>query len=104
MEVRWEGLSGGCNARLYDISLSGCYIESMGQTLVGERIRFEVQLPSRGWIQLQGEVVHTETYMGFGLRFKDLSEQQAQAVADLVGHARAASRSPFNKHSDLRAA
>lgn len=35
LEIRWEDLSGKYNARITDISLDGCYIESIGQVTVG---------------------------------------------------------------------
>ena len=46
-EVRWEGLSGRHAARVYDLSLSGCYIESLGQVQPRERVSFGIQSP--GW-------------------------------------------------------
>ena len=104
MELRWEGLSGRHSARLYDLSLSGCYVETLGQVQAGEQIRFEVQSPAGGWVQLQGEVVHAQTHMGFGLHFLDLSEEQARAVAELIGHARAASGPTADNQTYLQAA
>ncbi len=50
LDARWEGLSGRHEARVYDLSLSGCYIESSGQVQVEERVRFELQSPSGRWL------------------------------------------------------
>ena len=104
LEVRWEGLSGRHAARVYDISLSGCYVETMGQVHTGEHVRFEVQSPAGPWVRLQGVVVHSQAYMGFGLRFDGMSEQQTRAVAELLGRARGAARPPVDTPTCLQAA
>jgi c-di-GMP-binding flagellar brake protein YcgR len=103
VEVRWGGLSGRHTARLYDISLSGCYIESPGLTQSGECIPFEVQSPTGRWLQLQGEVVHSQTHMGFGVRFFELSELQRRGLALLIAYAHAVSDSSGQKPSYLAA-
>lgn len=40
LETRWQGLSGQHTARVYDLSLGGCYIETPGQVSPGERLVF----------------------------------------------------------------
>ena len=64
LEVRWKGLSGGCAARVYDISLSGCYIETLGDVQTGERVSFEIQSPTGRWLLFEGRVVHHQRNMG----------------------------------------
>ena len=73
LEIRWEDLSGKYNARITDISLDGCYIESIGQVTVGQQIRFEIQLPTGSWVPVRGEVVNHQPNLGFGVRFIALS-------------------------------
>lgn len=87
LEMRWQSISGRQDARVYDISASGCYVESIGQVMPGERIEFEVQLPTGRWIRLQGDVVHFQPQMGFALKFADLSELQRDMLARLVDYA-----------------
>ena len=84
LEVRWESLSGKHSARTTDISLSGCYIESIGQVTIGENIRFEIQLATRSWMPLQGEVLYHHVNLGFGLRFFGLTNEQQQMLEQLV--------------------
>lgn len=86
LELRWERLSGKYNARISDMSLSGCYVETMGQVTVGEVIRFEVQLPTGRWMPLIGEVVYYLPAMGFGLRFRSLTETQKQLIVSLLDY------------------
>lgn len=88
LEMRWDGKASGHTARVYDISLSGCYIESIAHVTMGERIGFEVQLPTGSWLPLHGEVVHYQPDMGFALRFLDLSEQDRNTLAWLIEYVR----------------
>ena len=88
MEVHWEGLSGKHAARVYDLSLSGCYVETLGQVTPGERVRFEVELPTGRRLRLEGEVVHAQANMGFGLRLVNLSGADRGMLAHLLEYAR----------------
>lgn len=90
LEVRWEGLSGKHEARVYDLSAGGCYIESMGQVMDGERIVFRVQTPRGRWLVLHGEIVHHQPNMGFGVRFLPLAPPTAQQLTELIRDARGA--------------
>lgn len=86
LELRWDRLSGKHSARVSDISLSGCFVETIGQVAVGELIRFEVQSPAGRWIPLTGDVVYHLPGMGFGVRFKRLTETQRDAIARLLDY------------------
>src|ERR1043165_990601 len=86
LKRRWKSLSGKHTARISDISLGGCYVETMGQVTMGDLIRFEVQLPTGRWMPLIGEVVYHLPGMGFGLRFRTLTESQKQMIASLINY------------------
>jgi hypothetical protein len=88
MEARWEGLSGKHVARVYDISLTGCYIESLGQVQLSEEIGFEIQSPTGRWLPLRGKVIHYQPNMGFGVIFINMSELQHNALTELIDYAR----------------
>lgn len=88
LEARWEGLSGKHEARVYDISVGGCYIETLGQVTPGERVSFQIQLPGGIWLQLHGEIVHGELNIGFGLRFIELGERECELLLQMVELAR----------------
>ncbi|HYE65200.1 MAG TPA: PilZ domain-containing protein [Pyrinomonadaceae bacterium] len=89
LEARLESASGKHPVRISDISLNGCYIESLGQVEVGERVRFEVQVPTGQWMQLGGKVVYTHLNIGFGVRFADLSDSKRRVLEQLIDYARA---------------
>jgi hypothetical protein len=88
LDVRWESLSGKHTARVSDISLSGCYIESLGQVTVGERISFEIHLPTGRWMPLRGEVVYHLPGLGFGVRFARLTTMERNLLAHVIDYAR----------------
>ena len=81
--VKWESLSGSYEAKLEDISLSGCFINTTGLTLVNEVIKLEVLLPSGEWLALNGRVTTYQPGIGFGVVFSSLTEEQTKAVKKL---------------------
>lgn len=87
LEVRWEGQSGMREARVYDISLDGLYIESFGQVQLNEDIRLEIQSPTGRWHAFQGKVVHYQPGIGFGLRLSAMSALQRNTLAELIRYA-----------------
>jgi hypothetical protein len=84
LEARWEGQSGRHTSRISDISLGGCYIESLGQVTVGETIGFELQLPTGRWMRLRGTVAYQHPNVGFGVQFMDLSELENNLLSDVI--------------------
>ena len=84
LEARCEGLSGKYTARLSDLSFGGCYVETLALVAVGERIRFEIQLPTGRWLPLNGEVVYHQQNLGFGVRFTELSELDHEMLAHII--------------------
>ena len=87
LEVRWESQSGNQTSRIGDISLGGCYIESLGHVTPGEHISFEVQIPTGRWIRLSGKVAYHLPNMGFGVRFTDIPEIERNLLAQLIDFA-----------------
>lgn len=88
LEVRWDGLSGKRSARISDISLTGCYVESLGQVTLGEEIHLEIQTPTGRWITVSGEVAHRDPNMGFGVRFTSLSDLEHNMLIHVIDYAR----------------
>ena len=88
LEARLESASGKHPVRISDISLNGCYIETLGQVSVGERVRFEIQVPTGQWMRLSGEVAYTHSNIGFGVRFVGLSDSKRKVLEQLIDYAR----------------
>lgn len=71
--ARWAGLSGTYPARLSDLGLGGCYVETLAQVAVGTELSFEIQLPTGFWMPLHGTIVYHQPSIGFGVRFDRLT-------------------------------
>ncbi len=83
LETRWSGMSGNYEARVCDISAGGCFIESIGQaTRRGCELR--PAIATGEWRELEGKVAFTDPFMGFGLRFLNLSSEDQTLIAELV--------------------
>lgn len=85
LEVVWQASSGKQDARMSEISMSGCFIDCRvpGRAL-GDQVEFKVHLPSGPWVALQGELVDEQYPIGFGLRFTNLSEGDKRLLAQVV--------------------
>jgi CheY-like chemotaxis protein len=89
LDVVWQGAAGKFDARMSEISMTGCFVESMGQEIMGETINFKVQLPSGiWWVALQGEVVDREYPLGFEVRFANLTRENRRLLAQVIAHGR----------------
>ena len=81
--VKWDSLSGSYEAKLEDISLSGCFINTTGLADLDEVMNLEVLLPSGEWLTLKGTVTTYQPGIGFGVVFSSLTDEQRQAVERL---------------------
>jgi len=69
LDVVLEGDAINRNARVADLSETGCYIDSIAESCAGEMLEVKIKLPSGEWIQLMAEVAHYTPRLGIGLRF-----------------------------------
>ena len=76
LEVRWDGFSGAVPAITSDISLGGCYIESLYPVTMGDILDFEFRPSTLAALQVQGQVLYSHPNIGFGVRFTDLRARQ----------------------------
>ena len=72
------------SARITDLSEGGCYLDTVGEVMVGEIVAFRVLLPDDDWLYLEGEVRHHHHGMGFGVQFVDLNEEQLEKLLRLL--------------------
>src|SRR4030095_71448 len=85
LDVVWQGSSGKHDARMSEISLDGCFIDSRVQgRALGDIVEFKVRLPDGPWVSLKGELVLEEYPMGFGLRFTDLNLADRQLLSRVI--------------------
>ena len=84
LPVRWDGLSGTSEARIEDLGLGGCFVNSRGHVDVGELVGLEIKLPSGEQLQLRGEVTSFQPGIGFGVVFPFLTEDEEEALRELI--------------------
>jgi hypothetical protein len=88
LEVSWDGISSREPAITSDVSMGGCYVESLEQAAVGDVLCFEFKLPEEGSLQLYGEVLYQHPTIGFGMCFRNLDDLQRSILLRLINHAR----------------
>ena len=88
--VRWEGLSPRCEAVTTDVSLGGCYIQTIAPVRVGERLCLDIAAAAEPSMQLAVEVVYQHPGLGFGVRFISLTDFQRMMLSYLIDCAQAA--------------
>ncbi len=84
LEAAWDGMSGNYRARVSDLSLHGCFLETIGQTYAGENIRFRLLMPTGRWILIGCEVRYYQPTLGFGLRFTEMSAEDQAMIEQLI--------------------
>jgi len=85
LDIVWEGSTGKEDARMSEISMDGCFIDSSVQgRALGDSVDFKVHVPSGPWVPLRGELVLEDYPMGFGLRFTGLTDSDRGLLAQVV--------------------
>ena len=84
LDAVWDGNSGKHPARVTDLSEGGCYLDSLGESQVGEVLNIKLQLQNGERLELSGEVAHQMPPMGFGVRFVNLSSEQLEKLRSLL--------------------
>lgn len=97
LDAIWDGESGNHSARVTDLSEGGCYVDTLGESRIGEILNLSVQTPDGDWVELTGEVAHECRPLGFGLRFVTLSDEQLEKIRSLIAyiHDRKKPSTPF---------
>jgi len=92
LEVEWAALPNKsvdtahsrCPDVTSDVSLGGCYVESLNAVKVGQVLNVKLCLPSNKTLRFCGEVRYHQPTIGFGLRFLDLSPAEQMTLAALI--------------------
>ena len=87
LEARWSSMSRRHEARVDDVSLGGCFVNTYGHVEYNEPIELEILMPSGEWLALQGKVVTYQAGVGFGMSFTSLSDEQTASVKELIATA-----------------
>ena len=90
LDAVWDGGEDRHSARITDLSEGGCYLDTVGEVMVGEIVAVRVLLPDGDWLYLEGEVRHHRLGVGFGVQFTELNEEQMENLSRLLRIAREA--------------
>jgi len=85
LDAVWDG-HGNRPARITDLSEGGCFVDTSGEALIGERLTFRVEVPGGNSLELTGEVAHHMPPVGFGLRFIELSDEQREQLLSFLDY------------------
>lgn len=84
LQVRWDGLAGASEARIEDLGLGGCFVNTGGRVDVGELVGLEIKLPGGKALLLRGEVTSYQEGIGFGVVFPFLTDEEEQTLRELI--------------------
>jgi len=84
LEARWESMSRMHEARVDDVSLGGCFVNTFGRVEPDEEVNLQIQLPSGEWLALRGRVASYQPGVGFGLAFSMLTEAETSELKELI--------------------
>jgi hypothetical protein len=91
-EGEWAGAAGNRTARIWDLSIGGCYIDSLNDQRAGEHIDVDIAMPE-GHVHAGGEIVYSTPNQGFAVHFVDVTDGDLEvlrrAVDRLIGEGRA---------------
>jgi hypothetical protein len=84
LEVEWSALPSRCPDVTSDVSLGGCYVESLNPVKVGQVLNLSLCLPSNKTLRFRGEVRYHQPTIGFGLKFLQLSNFEQATLEALI--------------------
>lgn len=84
LHAKWDGISGGHQARIEDISLGGCFVNTTGRVEAGEIIVLQVRLPSGEWLTLRGEATSIQVGVGFAVNFTFITGEEEYALREMI--------------------
>jgi hypothetical protein len=74
---------------LRNISVGGCFIETVDEVCLGDRIQFHLSVPGLLHMQMGGMVIRRRQREGFALRFTKLSATEQALLGRAVRHLQA---------------
>lgn len=84
IETVLESASGKREARISDLSLGGCYVDSIVAVHNDEPVIFTIPMPEGSVLRVNGRVAYTLPGCGFGVNFVDLQDSDRQEIEQLI--------------------
>ena len=83
-EIVLNAASGMRGARISDLSVGGCFVDTIVTARVGENVSLKMTLPPDNVVEAAGTVAYVFDGTGFGVSFTDLSETAAKSIEEFV--------------------
>lgn len=87
LEAKCASRSGKYEARVDDVSISGCFVNTVWSVELNEMVNLEIQLPSGEWLPLRGQVASYQPGVGFGMAFTSLSAGKIAVLNEVISSA-----------------
>lgn len=84
LKIVLEWTSGKREARISDLSMSGCFVDTIVHVNMGETASFKLTALTGEWLHLSGTVVYYLPSFGFGLSFEAVSKEQEILLEQIV--------------------
>lgn len=84
IDATWHGASGASACRVADISVGGCFVQSLATPTSGESTVVTMQIGPQDVLTVRGKVVYVERGMGFALSFHDVAPDAASRIQQLI--------------------
>lgn len=88
LEAKWESMSHTHEARVDDVSMGGCFVNTFGRVELDEEVNLQIQLPSGEWLPLHGRVASYQPGVGFGIAFTLLGQEETKVLEELIATAK----------------
>ena len=83
-EASLEFSSGKHQARISEISLGGCYVDSIASVTEGEPITIAISRNASDSQTFDGEIAYTLPGFGFGIRFTHLTQEHIDFLRQIT--------------------
>ncbi|HKV99596.1 MAG TPA: PilZ domain-containing protein [Vicinamibacterales bacterium] len=83
-EGSWRGASGGSSCRISDVSLGGCFVQTLATPSAGDETHVTITFGKDLSMTFVGKVAYVEPKMGFAVKFNELDGDGTEAVQRLL--------------------
>jgi hypothetical protein len=83
-EGNWRGASGANKCRIGDLSLGGCFVETLAMPTAGEHTHVTIALGAGTEVTFSGTVIYVEPKMGFAVKFDDLDPAHSEQIRQIM--------------------
>lgn len=83
-EAQMEFSSGKYDTRISEVSLGGCYVDSIASVVEGEPVSLTIKSGDSS-MPFTGEIAYLLPGFGFGIRFTDVTEERERFLLKIMG-------------------